>query len=214
MTVAEKQQAHGSRRIRMAPEDRERMILSEAAHFFAQHGFSAQIREIARELGISQGLIYRYFRSKSELIERVYEHVFLDRWNPEWERGLRDRSKPLEERLAWFYRSYLGAVDDPDWIRLSLYSGLSEYNLVRRYIETQVEDVLDVIAVESQVFRGAIPERAAVSDEYQKEMVWHLHSTFIYYLIRKHIFRTKATEDRELLVRIAVTDFLSGLSAS
>lgn len=217
MTIAEDRPGGAPRRVRMAPEDRERMIIEQAAQFFARHGFAAQIREIAREIGISQGLIYRYFRSKGELIERVYGHVFLNRWRPEWERGLRDRSKPLGVRLEAFYLSYLDAVDDPDWIRLSMYSGLDGTNLVRRYIETQVEDLLEIIATECRVYRqddkapGSNPR--GEPDDYEMEMVWHLHSTFIYYLVRKHIFQTRATDDRTLLVRIAVGDFLSGLAA-
>lgn len=205
--------AEAPRRVRMAPEDRERMILEKAAAFFARHGFSAQIREIAKESGISPGLIYRYFRSKGELIEKVYEHVFLNRWKPEWEAGLKDRSRPLRARLEAFYASYLDAIDDPDWIRLSMYSGLDGTNLVRRYIETQVEDLLEIIAAECRVYRGAEAAPAAEPDDYEMEMVWHLHSTFIYYLVRKHIFQTRATRDRALLVEIAVADFLSGLAA-
>ena len=73
------------RRIRMAPEDREQMILEAAINFFAKHGFTAQLRELARELKVSQGLIYRYFKSKDELLNRVYEHNFLRRWDAGWE---------------------------------------------------------------------------------------------------------------------------------
>lgn len=213
MTMTEKsRKEEAPRRTRMAPEERERMILEKASAFFARHGFAAQIREIAKESGISPGLIYRYFKSKGELIEKVYDHVFMNRWNPEWERGLRDRSQPLRTRLEAFYTSYLEAVDDPDWIRLSMYSGLDGTNLVRRYIETQVEDLLQIIAAECRVFRTGGMKASKPFDDYEMEMVWHLHSTFIYYLVRKHIFQTRASPDRALLVEIAVGDFLSGLT--
>ncbi|MGH6926210.1 MAG: TetR/AcrR family transcriptional regulator [Propylenella sp.] len=201
------------RRIRMAPDDRERMILQEAVRFLAKHGFTAQIREFAAEAGISQGLIYRYFRSKRELVERVYEHNFLKRWDSTWEDALQDRRHPLEARLTRFYSSYLKAIDDPDWIRLVMYSGLEGNDLTRRYIRTQVERLLRIIAVECRDLSALPALSAQPVGEAEIEAVWHLHSTFIYYLVRKHIFGIGPIEDRDMLVRVAVTDFLRGIGA-
>ncbi len=207
---------HGAaegRRIRMAPDDRERMILEEAVRFFARHGFNAQIREFAMEAGISQGLVYRYFRSKRELVERVYEHNFIKRWDDDWEEALKDRTQSLHQRLSRFYSSYLKAIDDPDWIRLVMYSGLEGNDLTRRYIRTQVERLLRVIAAECRQLGPAHAPGAEPISEREIEAVWHLHSTFIYYLVRKHIFGIGATRDRDTLVDVAVTDFLDGIGA-
>lgn len=200
-----------SRRIRMAPDDRERMILEEAVRFFARHGFGAQVREFASEAGISQGLVYRYFRSKRELLERVYQHNFIQRWDTSWEDALKDRSQPLEARLVRFYSGYLAAIDDPDWIRLVMYSGLEGNDLTHRYIRTQVERLLTIIAVECRHFHApGTHDRDNLSDA-ELEAVWHLHSTFIYYLVRKHIFAVRTIEEGNVLVRVAVGDFLNGL---
>jgi AcrR family transcriptional regulator len=195
-------------RVRMAPDDRERMILEAATHYFARHGFSAQIRELARELKVSQGLIYRYFKSKQALVDRVYQHNFLRRWDASWEDLLRDRSLPLRDRLRDFYIRYLGAIDDPDWIRLVMHSGLEGNDLTRRYIRTRVEHLLRIVACECRRdLRRAQPDQA------EMEMVWHLHSTVIYYLVRKHIFRTATTRDVPALVAMVIDDFLSGLAS-
>jgi AcrR family transcriptional regulator len=209
----ERRDQDGSRRVRMAPDDRERMILEEAVRFFSRHGFNAQIREFALEAGISQGLIYRYFRSKRELVERVYEHNFLKRWNRRWEAMLLDAAVPIDQRLKQFYRSYLAAIDDSDWIRLVMYSGLEGNDLTRRYIQTQVEHLLRIIARECRRAYAAGP-RSRGADERELEAVWQLHSTFIYYLVRKHIFGTHTIADREALVDIAVTDFLEGFGSA
>jgi AcrR family transcriptional regulator len=200
-----------SRRVRMAPDDRERMILEEAVRFFARHGFAAQIRDLAAEAGISQGLVYRYFRSKRELLERVYEHNFIKRWDDSWEEALKDRSEPLDARLTRFYSGYLKAIDDPDWIRLVMYSGLERNDLTRRYIRTQVERLLQTIALECRMASGRATSGPV--SELETEAVWHLHSTFIYYLVRKHIFAIETTADRDALVRTAVTSFLQGVGA-
>ncbi len=114
------------RRTRLSPQARERIILDAAIDFFAEEGFRAQTRALADRIGVSQSLIYRYFGSKENLIERVYEKTFLSRWNPAWEETLADRSRPLRERLQEFFRSYLVAVDDRNWIRVAMHSSLEE----------------------------------------------------------------------------------------
>jgi AcrR family transcriptional regulator len=196
----------------MAPDERERMILEEAVRFFSRHGFAAQIREFAAEAGISQGLVYRYFKSKRELAERVYEINFLARWDSGWRHLLADSTKPLNERLRRFYASYLAAIDDADWIRLVMYSGLEGNDLTRRYIRTQVEDLLRIIASECRQLLAPDADASEDVSEADLEVVWQLHSTFIYYLVRKHVFGTPTLADRDTLVDLAVTDFLTGFA--
>jgi AcrR family transcriptional regulator len=197
------------RRVRMAPDERERAILDAAVHFFARHGFSAQLRELAREMKVSQGLIYRYFSSKQALLDRVYEHNFSRRWDPAWENLLADRSRPLRERLTVFYTDYLAAIDDPEWIRLVMYSGLDGNDLTRRYIRSHVEGLLRLIARECRDVEGK--KTTAEPSQAEMELVWHLHSTAIYYLVRKHIFGTATVQDKTTLVAMMIGDFLSGL---
>jgi AcrR family transcriptional regulator len=43
-------------------------------HLFAQHGYAAtSVREIAREAGVSQALLYNWYRSKEALLEAIFE---------------------------------------------------------------------------------------------------------------------------------------------
>lgn len=193
----------------MDPESRESMILDGALQFFAEHGFAAQTRDLADELGVSHALIFHYFRSKSALVEQVYQKNFLTGWRDEWVRGLKDRSMPLRDRLERFYLSYLERVDRPEWIRIALYSGLAGNDLTRRYIKGQVSLIMKVIAEEIHVCCG---EGTQPMDETRAlERVWHLHSSFIYYLIRKHLFGTDAVESHGDLIDIVVDTFLYGI---
>src|SRR5450759_5258285 len=106
---------------RLAPKLRAEQILRGAIRFFAEHGFSGQTRELANELGISKGLLYRYFPSKEALIDRVYEEVFLRRWNPKWKTVLTDHNRPLIERLEVFYADYARLPLEYEWGRIYLY---------------------------------------------------------------------------------------------
>lgn len=201
-------------RRRMSPEEREEMILKGAVHFFAKHGLEARTRDLSKALNVSQPLIYRYFGSKEELMERVYQYNFLSRWREEWITVLSDRSVPLGDRLKAFYRSYIDAIDSFDWIRLTLFSGLAGKDLTKRYIETNVNQLLCVIASESQ--QEVVPGAPAIYtidqlDDLGHEQVWHLHSTVVYYLMRKHVYKTRIVADYETLIDAAVDSYLKGL---
>lgn len=55
-------------------EDRREQILDAAMRVFAQKGFArATNKDIAKEAGITPGLIYHYFASKEELLNMVVE---------------------------------------------------------------------------------------------------------------------------------------------
>jgi hypothetical protein len=46
------------------------------------------------------------------------------------------------------------------------------------------------------------------SPELRIEYVWHLHSTVIYYLIRKHIHQAPVLHDQDELITLIVDQFL------
>ncbi len=55
-------------------EDRREQIIDAAMHVFAQKGFTkATNKDIAREAGITPGLIYYYFESKEALLNAILE---------------------------------------------------------------------------------------------------------------------------------------------
>ena len=55
-------------------EDRREQIIDAAMHVFAQKGFTkATNKDIAREAGITPGLIYYYFESKDALLNAIVE---------------------------------------------------------------------------------------------------------------------------------------------
>jgi AcrR family transcriptional regulator len=90
------------KRRRMSCEARERQIVSTAAQFFAECGCAASTRDLADKRGVTQALLYRYFTSKDDLLDAVFTHIYIERWDPAWETALADRRLALEERLYEF----------------------------------------------------------------------------------------------------------------
>jgi AcrR family transcriptional regulator len=59
---------------RKAPEIRRAQILEAAARIFARHGFrGATTRQIAREAGVAEGTLFRYFPTKRHLLLAMFE---------------------------------------------------------------------------------------------------------------------------------------------
>jgi TetR/AcrR family fatty acid metabolism transcriptional regulator len=56
--------------------DKRRRILDAAVRVFARKGyFSARVSDIAKKAGVADGTIYLYFRSKEDLLGRLFDEV-------------------------------------------------------------------------------------------------------------------------------------------
>ena len=199
--------------VRLSPAARREAILSEAIIFFAEHGFEAQTRELASRIGVSQGLIYRYFPTKADLIDRVYQRIYMSHWNPFWEELLADRRILLDKRLKDFYKSYLSTFDDYAWIRVSVYSGLRGNNLVSRYIDMVIERVIRVISLELRHECG-LPVLAATDiPKLDLELTWNFHSSIIYFLMRRYVFQKEPYDENEAVAEQMVDQILVGTTA-
>src|SRR6201981_4167117 len=109
---------------RLSPDDRRKEFVAKAADVFWEEGFGGGTRALARRLGVTQPLLYRYFPSKDDLIKEVYRTVYLEPLDAGWEKLLADRSRPLRDRLQEFYRAYTNVLFTRKWLRIYLYSGL------------------------------------------------------------------------------------------
>ena len=199
------------RRRHMRAADREQAIIEEAVRFFAEHGFEGQTRELAKRMGITHSAIYRHIPSKEALIERVYEHVYLSRWDANWASLITDRSRPLEARLTQFYLEYVDRVFDYTWVRIFAFSGLKSFNITSRYLAI-VRD--KIILPACQELRHELklkgPETLPISER-EAELFWGLHGRVFYLAIRRYVYGTPTPEDLSPVVRDAVRGFRGGV---
>lgn len=189
------------------------MIVQEAIRFFAEVGFEGQTRELARRLGITQPLIFRYFPTKDDLIERVYQEVYISRWNPWWEELLEDRSLPLSERLATFYKAYAKAIFTYEWVRIFIHSGLKGVNINRRYLELIRDRVLKRIMTEIRAEAGLPPPSEIPLSETEVELAWGLHGGIFYIAIRQWVYEFETPTDLDKALEAKVKSFVNGTPA-
>jgi AcrR family transcriptional regulator len=69
---------------RQQAEERREQILDAALRVFSEKGYAgASIRDIAREVGVTEGLLYHYFESKDQLMQACWQerswHAHLER---------------------------------------------------------------------------------------------------------------------------------------
>jgi len=198
-------------RQRLKPADRESMIVAGAVRFFAEVGFEGQTRELARRLGITQPLLYRYFPSKSALIERVYNEFFVTRLDPHSEAELGDRQIPLRERLIRFYLAYARRTLTYEWVRIYMFSGLKGVGLNPRYQALLRKRVFTPVVTEIRAELNLPGPDQVKLTEAEFEHVYALHAGIFYLGVRKWIYGMDLPEDLETAVANRVAAFLDGV---
>src|SRR6201987_3850374 len=197
-----------SKQRRLSPDDRRKEFVAKATEFFAEEGFGGGTCDLARRLGVTQPLLYRYFPSKDELTREVYRTVYLDPLDTRWEQLLADRSRPLCDRLQEFYRAYTDVIFTRKWLRIYLYSGLKGLDLNRRYVAVVRDKILTRIVRECRYEAGLPAQGRPTASEI--ELAWVFHSGIFYYGVRKYIYEAPVLEDKERMIRDAIAAFLAG----
>jgi AcrR family transcriptional regulator len=200
----------GAKQRRLSPDERRREFVAKATEFFSEEGFGGGTRALARRLGVTQPLLYRYFPSKDDLIKEVYRTVYLDPLETDWEKRLTDRSRPLRDRLLEFYRAYTDAIFTRKWLRIYLYSGLKGLDINRWYVGMVKDKILTQIIRECRHEVGlAVQSKPSAAE---LELAWVFHGGIFYYGVRKYIYQSPVLEDKERIIGDALDVFLAGFA--
>jgi AcrR family transcriptional regulator len=197
-------------RVRLTRETRERLIVDGAIRFFAEVGFGGQTRELARQLGMSQSLLFKYFPTKGDLIDRVYQEVYLSRWSPYWEVLLANKEIPLRQRLLKFYSEYTHRIMDYHWIRIFLYAGLLGSEINKNYLDLLRSRIIYKIchAVRDEAGLPKLTDNEL--SERHLQLVWALQGSILYLAIQRHVYRNLSGEGIDDIIEDRVDAFLKG----
>jgi AcrR family transcriptional regulator len=214
--------ARGTRRLNAPPArsrrlpraERERHIVQEAVKFFAEVGFGGDTRELAKRLHVTHPLLFRYFPSKDALIERVYQEVYIGRWNPDWELIIADRSLPIRERMTRFYKLYARTILSYEWVRLFMFFGLKGADINRRFFALVTERIVAPICREIRAAYGLPSADEAALTQAELELVWGVNSRVFYFGVRKYIYGMPVPADLERLIEAEVDTFFDGIGST
>jgi AcrR family transcriptional regulator len=178
--------ASAKARVRLSPEQRESQIVTAAIEFFSRRGLDAQIRDLAKEIGMAHTLLYHYFPTKQALIDRVYDELFMGRWKPDWEQLL-DTPMPIEEKFCTLYESYLPTILTPEWMRIIVGSGLSDGVIPNRYFAMMNQRFFPKLIRETRKAFGS--KSKAKTSVREQGLLMGLHGGLIYSLgIWPHVY--------------------------
>ena len=192
---------------RLSPDDRRKEFVAKATEFFSEEGFGGGTRDLARRLGVTQPLLYRYFPSKDDLIKEVYRTVYLEPFDVGWDKLLADRSRPIRDRLQEFYNAYTKVIFTRKWLRIYLYSGLKGLDINRWYLGVVRDKVLVRIIKECRHEAGLPVQSKPTASEI--EMAWLFHSGIFYYGVRKYIYEAPVLVEKEQMIGNALDAFLA-----
>ncbi|MGF1488783.1 MAG: TetR/AcrR family transcriptional regulator [Prochloraceae cyanobacterium] len=111
----------GDRGLKMSPkivdkEEKRKKIVAAALKVFASKGYKGtRTIDIAEAARIGKGTIYEYFRSKEELIEAIFERLFLD-YELRLEELAESYLTPVEAILASFEQMMADADEYADLV--------------------------------------------------------------------------------------------------
>lgn len=210
-SATKKSKAAAPERRRYSRQKRRELIIDGAVQLFSERGFDASTHQLAEQLGVTQPLIYSYFPSKDDLLEAVYERVFLGRYKDAWDEELTDRAIPLPERLKAFYRCYGEVIQSDEWMRIYLYSGLQPLEMNKRYIAIVEKRIIERIAIEVRAaFDLPGPDTLPITPA-EMETIWTFHGGIFYYGIRRYVYNVPVWAEFDEVVARSVDAFLHGM---
>jgi AcrR family transcriptional regulator len=196
--------------VRMPQAERRAQILSKAFEYFSENGLSGQTRALAEACGVSQRLLYSVFPNKAALLTAVYEAEIAGPIRAIWFVLLKDRSKPVEQRVTQFYEEYYEFILTRRWLRLFLHASLSEVTMAPTYIARIVTNLLETMVDEAAHEAGL---RSPDDPALKQEIGWTLHGAVSHLAIRRHIYGDANPSDTRNVIRLHVKSFLAGLTA-
>lgn len=191
---------------RLAGDARRAQIVEAASRFFADHGFSGPTRDLAASIGVTQALLYRYFDSKTDLIDAVFAEVFRRSWSDAaLERFDADVGRPVVERLVDVYEAMLAGVTDTA-TRLFFRAGLDSHaGPISRSVALSWP--LWTAIIEAWRREEALPALAEKPMlEGERALVMALHDAMIMIRVREHVLHVeRRLSDADEIRQVAET---------
>lgn len=193
-------------RRRFPADTRRAEILRKAAEHFADHGFSASTRQLAASLGVTQALLYKYFASKDELIDKTLEAAF---GGDDDQSPLIDPAAPPGQTLESFYRRFVARSTETR-MRLFIRAGLDGHSWPTRRGNALTRRLFlpAIAALRQAASLPGLEARPPMRGE--RELVMMLHASMVFLGIRRHVYGMPMPDNLDDVVGLYVRTFMEG----
>ncbi len=203
-------------RKRLSTVERERQIVDGAIRFFSDRGLDGQLRDLAKNIGVTHALLYHYFPTKQALIDRVYVEMFEGLWKPEWEQILDDPNLDAQTKFSRFYGDYAKAIFAREFVRILIFSGLSDHYIPDRFFELLRNRLFPRLIRETRRHCGVVSRAKPNSREL--ELLMGLHGGIFYIGLRRSVYEqavhgAEASEHDETYIADRIKGYLLSAQA-
>ncbi|MFD1333370.1 TetR/AcrR family transcriptional regulator [Methylopila musalis] len=206
MTVTHLASVARKRAPRLAGDARRAQIVTAACSFFADNGFSGPTRDLAASIGVTQALLYRYFESKTDLIEAVFVEAFRSHWSEgALEAFAASAGEPMVDRVSQVYAGMIGRMTATT-TRLLFRAGLDSYaepverNLARSW------PVWTALLDQWRAEEGVPPLSERPLLEGERTLMHAFHNAMLTIRVRAFVFGFAPTlDDAEEIRQVAET---------
>lgn len=191
---------------------RREQILKTALKLFAAQGFDAtSTRQIAREVGIAEGLIFHYFPTKASLLSAILEDRVQERraFRRELRPLLEDAAgKPASDVLRSVASGWLATLRRDEDIVVVLFTAAQVNPEVRAAWQGLIREGTDLLSgylaarVEASELREDLPLETAAT--------MFVSSLMIFFLTRRHLPEPEWREQSEAYARELISVWLEG----
>jgi AcrR family transcriptional regulator len=147
------------KRKRMKADERRQHIIRAAMEVFARNGFGGSTtREIAKNAGISEAMIYSHFRNKQDLYTAIIDEK-LQESEPLYYPLDAMRNKDDPRVFTTIVSNYLRRYsEDATFLRLLLFSGLEGHELASMFVTGPVRKYFEFLAdyIRERIDDGAL----------------------------------------------------------
>jgi len=205
---------------RLSSGKRADQIIAAAVDYFAEVGLDGNTRELAQRIGITQPLLYKYFPSKDDLVEAVFNDLFVNRWRPEWNVWLGDPENDpgwsFPNRLLTFYQSYSAYVFRYDWSRLFMFNWLAsrDRNRANAFMDLVKRQIIDKICEGVRAMHELPSPSITPLTDREREIAWALHGGLFYLTARRDIYGLTLHAEPDDILKAAIDRFINGVPAA
>jgi AcrR family transcriptional regulator len=159
--------------------ERARRIVETAVELAEQGGFEAvRLRDVAAESGAALGTVYRYFRSKEDLLVAALQ-MEIEQVRDRMSRRPPDGDTPIERVTGFFGIATRGLCRRPKLARAILRAvGSGEPELTKKVASFHS----DMVAMVTQALRGS-PEPEPPETEFEENVCWILQHVWFAALV-------------------------------
>lgn len=144
---------------RMKADERRQQIIRAAMDVFARNGFGGSTtREIAKNAGISEAMIYSHFRNKQDLYTAIIDEKLQESeplYYPLDAMRNKDDPRVFTTIVANYFRRH---SEDATFLRLLLFSALEGHDLASMFVTGPVRKYFEFLAdyLEQRIEEGAM----------------------------------------------------------